>query len=85
MTAVEFLHSEYKRIFGDISIDIQKMFAISDSFAKAKEMEKQEKLESFIEGYKQRAEKSNLIFDNASRMYAINLFEIFNLPQQDKP
>jgi hypothetical protein len=31
--------------------------------------------EAFIEGYKQRAEKSDLIFDNASRMYAIALFE----------
>ncbi len=36
-------------------------------------------MESFIEGYKQRAERSNLIFDNASRMYATNLFnETFN-------
>ena len=33
--------------------------------------------EAFIEGYKQRAEKSDLIFDNASRMYAIHLFEQF--------
>ena len=31
--------------------------------------------EAFIEGYKQRAESSNLIFDNASRMYAIYLFD----------
>ena len=31
--------------------------------------------EAFIEGYKQRAESSNLIFDNASRMYAIALFD----------
>ena len=30
--------------------------------------------EAFIEGYKQRAESSNLVFDNASRMYAIALF-----------
>jgi hypothetical protein len=35
----------------------------------------EELMESFIEGYKQRAEKSNLIFDNASRMYAIALFK----------
>ena len=33
--------------------------------------------EAFIEGYKQRAEKSNLIFDNASIMYAIHLFQQF--------
>lgn len=31
--------------------------------------------EAFIEGYKQRAESSNLIFDNTSRMYAISLFD----------
>ena len=31
--------------------------------------------EAFIVGYKQRAESSNLIFDNASRMYAISLFD----------
>lgn len=31
--------------------------------------------EAFIEGYKQRAEASDLIFDNASRMYAITLFD----------
>ena len=31
--------------------------------------------EAFIQGYKQRAEASNLIFDNASRMYAIALFD----------
>jgi len=31
--------------------------------------------EAFIEGYKQRAESSNLIFDNVSRMYAISLFD----------
>ena len=36
-------------------------------------------MESFIEGYKQRAESSELIFDNASRMYAIALFEKFYL------
>jgi len=37
--------------------------------------------EAFIEGYKQRAEKSNLIFDNASIMYAIHLFEQFKKKQ----
>jgi hypothetical protein len=42
-------------------------------------MEKQQKLEVFIEGYKQRAEASNKIFDDASRMYAIHLYnETFN-------
>jgi hypothetical protein len=31
-------------------------------------------MESFIDGYKFRAEASNLIFDSASRMYAIHIF-----------
>jgi hypothetical protein len=34
-------------------------------------------IEFFIEGYRQRAIASNLIFDNASKMYAISLFEQF--------
>ena len=70
-TAVEWLIE--KRATGDL--------CFSD-FLTAKEMEKQqqgysdeEAMEFFIEGYKQRAEKSDLIFDNASRMYAIHLFE----------
>jgi hypothetical protein len=37
----------------------------------------EEVIEFFIEGYRQRAIESNLIFDNASRMYAISLFEQF--------
>ena len=37
----------------------------------------EEAFEFFIEGYRQRAIASNLIFDNASRMYAISLFEQF--------
>lgn len=40
--------------------------------------------EAFIEGYKQRAEKSDLIFDNASRMYAIHLFEQYKKKYDDK-
>ena len=35
----------------------------------------EEAMKFFIEGYKQRAEKSDLIFDNTSRMYAIHLFK----------
>jgi len=35
---------------------------------------KEDLMEFFIEGYKQRAESSNMIFDDASRLYAIHLF-----------
>lgn len=55
-----------------------------ENVEQAKEIEKQqqgyseeEAMEFFIEGYKQREELSNLIFDNASRMFAIALFKQF--------
>ncbi len=41
-TAVDYLHSEYKRIFGEVFVDVQKVFEISDSLVKAKEIEKQQ-------------------------------------------
>lgn len=41
-TAVEFLHSEYKRLLADNLVSIQTMSAISDSFSKAKQMEKKQ-------------------------------------------
>ena len=33
--------------------------------------------EAFIEGYKQRAAESNLIFDNTSQLHAMQLFKIW--------
>ena len=68
-TSVEWLESEM----------LKPNVSMKDILEQAKEMENQEKLEAFIEGYKQRAEKSELIFDNASRMFAIHLYkETFN-------
>jgi len=74
-TAVEWL-------LRNLDIDIRLLKHCRDTFEQAKEMEKQQQgyseedlREAFIEGYKQRAEKSDLIFDNASRMYAIALFK----------
>lgn len=75
MTAVEWLVKTLKE-------DGQHVPKIYETIAEG--LEKQQKgyseedmREAFIEGYKQRAEKSNLIFDNASRMYAIHLFKQF--------
>lgn len=77
MTAVEWLENEMQKTYAFNQNDF-------DMFKQAKELEKQQQgyskedlKEAFIEGYKQRAEKSDLIFDNASRMYAIHLFEKF--------
>jgi len=44
---------------------------------KERSYSEEEAIEFFIEGYRQRAIASNLIFDNTSRMYAISLFEQF--------
>jgi hypothetical protein len=41
---------------------------------RAKEMEKEQREKDFVEGYKKRAELSNLIFDEASELLAKELF-----------
>ena len=41
----------------------------------AKAMEKEQREKCFIEGYKNRALLSNLIFDEASKLFAKSLFE----------
>lgn len=73
-TAVEWLTSEM----------LKPNLSMKDILEQAKEMEKkqqgyseEEAIEFFIEGYKQRAELSNLIFDNTSRELAIALFKQF--------
>ena len=42
-TAVEFLHSEYKRIFGSSPVTHDMVMELSDSLAKAKQNEKRQK------------------------------------------
>lgn len=41
---------------------------------RAKEIEKKQREKDFVEGYKKRAELSNLIFDEASELVAKELF-----------
>jgi hypothetical protein len=76
MTAVQWLMDKlsYDNGLGLRYPSHSEMADLSEYFKQAKEMENQEKMEAFIEGYKQRAEASNLIFDNSSRMYAIYLY-----------
>jgi hypothetical protein len=77
-SAVEWLYERLERMIPRTALyDIDKREYIQQ----AKEMEnkqegysKEDLLESFIDGYKFRAEASDLIFDNASRMYAIHIF-----------
>lgn len=49
-SAVEFLHLEYKRILSGVFVDVQKIFAISDSFEKSKEMQESQK-DEFAVGF----------------------------------
>ena len=44
----------------------------------AKQMEKEQREKDFIDGYKKRAELSNLIFDKASELFARSLFNEIN-------
>ncbi len=46
-----------------------------DLFEQAKEMEKEQREQDFINGYKARAELSGLIFDEASELTAKELFK----------
>ena len=84
-TAVEFLIQQLveldKQLDGRRKNDDATVIKLNPTkiYEQAKEMEEKEKVEMFIEGYKQRAEANDLIFDNISRMYAISLYnETFN-------
>ena len=46
-----------------------------DLFEQAKELEKEQREQDFINGYKARAELSGLIFDEASELTAKELFK----------
>lgn len=50
-TAVEFLHSEYKRIFEDILVKPSIGIEIADALAQAKEMEKQQIIDAYTDGF----------------------------------
>ena len=70
MTAVDFLHSEYKRIFGDVLVKPSQGIEIADALAQAKELEKQQIYGAFMVGV--RNEKYR--FDTKEQYYT----ETFN-------
>jgi len=74
-TAVDFLHSEYNRILGSVLVTPQQIIEMSDALENAKEIEKGQREQDFINGYKARAELSGLIFDEASELTAKELFK----------
>ena len=64
-TAIEWLYDQIEN----------KRKCIYEVFEQAKAMEKKQREKCFIEGYKNRALLSNLIFDEASKLFAKSLFE----------
>ncbi|WGK93759.1 MULTISPECIES: hypothetical protein [Flavobacterium] len=51
MTAVDFLHSEYKRILGDVLVKPSQGIEIADALAQAKEMFEQQIIDAWSDGY----------------------------------
>lgn len=51
MTAVELMHSEYKRILGNILVNPSQGIEIADAFNQAKELEKQQIIEACYFAY----------------------------------
>ena len=49
-----------------------------EEIKQAKQMEKERREQDFIDGYKKRAELSNLMFDKASELFARSLFNEIN-------
>ena len=49
-----------------------------EEIKQAKHMEKERREQDFIDGYKKRAELSNLMFDKASELFARSLFNEIN-------
>ena len=73
-SAVEFLISQIsKDTLGKSFIATWKQ-----EFEQAKQMEKERREQDFIDGYKKRAELSNLMFDKASELFARSLFNEIN-------
>lgn len=47
LSAVEFLHSEYKKILGNVGVNFEQIFKLSDAFEQAKEVEKEQHQETW--------------------------------------
>jgi hypothetical protein len=47
LSAVEFLHSEYKKILGDVGVNFEQIFKLTDAFEQAKEVEKEQHQETW--------------------------------------
>lgn len=71
-TSVEWLEAQLMDLISFNTVEMRELYRIK--FEQAKQIEKEQREQDFIEGYKKRAELSNLIFDKASELFAKSLF-----------
>ena len=69
-TAVELFANEVCKKLLIVGLEIE----FNQILEQAKQLEKKQREQDFIEGYKKRAEISNLVFDEESELYAKSLF-----------
>jgi len=70
-TAVDFIEEKLDIILELYASEWDK---INEVLKQAKEMEREQRESDFVDGYKERAEISNLIFDEASETLAKSIF-----------
>jgi hypothetical protein len=64
MTAVEWLHSEYKRILGSVLVTPQQIIKMSDALENAKEIERGQIIEAHFNGC-----ETGEMFNNENRAF----------------
>jgi hypothetical protein len=67
-TAVEFLHSEYKKIIGDTQVTFAQMLKITDALEQAKEMEEQQIIDACEKMYSEE-EVRNIVEQTIEKFY----------------
>jgi hypothetical protein len=72
-TAVEYLHSEYKRILGSVLVTPQQVIEMSDALEKAKEMEKEQIIEAHFNGC-----ETGEMFNNENRAFITDSEQYYN-------
>ena len=74
-TAVEFLHSEYKRILGDVLVKPSQAIKMADALEQAKEMEKQQIIEAHGNQTKKSSGISNYTYTLTGEQYYNETFK----------
>ena len=73
MTAVEWLHSEYKRILGSVLVTPQQIIKMSDALENAKEIERGQIIEAHFNGC-----ETGEMFNNENRAFITDSEQYYN-------